>query len=183
MYVGGVGGMTRLQHIFQQPVARRHQLAHAGTGAFKGPVHREALFHQVADVMAQGNFVELVVLEAAFDKDGPCAVQQESQAGEIHVGAAKHMRHRKIIVVQHLGHDHAVEIGLVGPQQHGGIVANHLPHFFHRRLVVDNLLLVPQPQAEFVELGVEVQPEGAGARHHLCHIARRLRHQFMFGPA
>ena len=74
MDVPGIGGVTGFQYVFQQPVSRRHQLAHARTGTFECPVHRKALFHQVADVMTQGNLVELVILEAALDKNCSGAV-------------------------------------------------------------------------------------------------------------
>jgi hypothetical protein len=53
MDVSGIGGVAGFQYVFQQAVARGHQLAHARSGAFESPVHGEAFFHQVADVVAQ----------------------------------------------------------------------------------------------------------------------------------
>ena len=66
--------------------------------------------------MAQGQFVQLVVLKAASNKNCSGTSQQETQAGKAHIGAAKHVGHGEIILVQDLGHHHAVEIGFVGPQ-------------------------------------------------------------------
>ena len=60
--------LDRLGHVGQQAVARRAQLAGARAAALHVPLHVEPLGQQVAEVLADGELVDLVVAEAAPDE-------------------------------------------------------------------------------------------------------------------
>ena len=78
---------------------------------------RKALLHQIADVLLETEFVDLVVLKAAADENAAGSPEEKSQDGNVEIGAAKEMRHRKVVVEEDFGHHEAIDVGLMRPQQ------------------------------------------------------------------
>ena len=106
-----------LQNVLEEPVFGWHQLAQPRPGALKGPGHGKALLHQIADVLFEAEFVDLVVLKAATNENAAGPPEEEPQNGNVEIRATKEMRHRKVVVKEDLGHDEAIDVGLMRPQQ------------------------------------------------------------------
>ena len=60
------------------------------------------------------------------------------------------------------------------------MVTYHLPDRLYFVLVVDNLVFIAKAKAEIVELGIEVQPEGARLGNHFFHVDSGFFHQRRF---
>ena len=106
-----------LQNVFEEPVFGWHQFTQPRPRSLKGPGHGKALLHQIADVLLEAKFIDLVVLKAAADENAASPPEKESQDRNVEIRATKEMWHGKVVVEEDFGHDEAIDVGLMRPQQ------------------------------------------------------------------
>ena len=106
-----------VDHVGEQPEARRQQLARARAPALDVPLEREALLDQVVDVLLQHELVDRVVLERAADEEDAAAPHQRPDREEVHVDAAGGVVRRVAVLVQRVLQHQVVEVRLVRRQE------------------------------------------------------------------
>ena len=127
--------------------------------------------------MPQYQLVQGVVLERPANEYCCRTTSQESEAPKSHVDAAEDVRRRKIVIETHGVHCESVNVGLMGPQDHRGVLPHQFSYAFDVLFVIDDIGFVSLRTNEAIKRTHDVNPESGRPRDHLPHIDLRLAHQ------
>jgi hypothetical protein len=121
-------GLVGADHIVEEAVARRAELARAGAPTLDVPLEVEPLAQEIADVLAQHGLVDRGVAEAAPDEDEPRATGDRPDRPDGHVDATEDVVRREAVPCERVSQHHRVQVGAVTGQEYQRVLAPKLPH-------------------------------------------------------
>src|SRR5205807_5077965 len=132
--------------VAEDAEAGRAELAGAGPAALQVPLEVVALLDQVAEVAAEGEFVDGLVLDRAADEDDAAAPQDGPHRPERDVDPAENVVARQPRPAERSPEDERVEVRLVARQEDEGVLTVEDPEAFEG-LVVDLDVVGPEGEA------------------------------------
>ena len=180
MHIFDFVAVRAVHHIFEQTIARRHQLAEPRACSLECPGHREALLEQITDIIAQHELVDRIILETPANENRAGPAQHETETEKIQIDATKNMNERQVILISQVSGSHTVYIGFVRKQQQRRMFPHGLAQPGQLLAVKDDLVFIALRQHEPVELGLHVDKQRAGPGDQFLHIFGGLLVQCRF---
>jgi hypothetical protein len=124
-----------VDQVAQDPVAGLAQLAGTRPSALHEPLQVEPLRHQVGEVVADHQLVDVVAAEGPADEHDAGALAEGTEGPEGEVGAAEGVVAGQVVVQQDVGEDEGVDVATVGGQEDQGVASVQLAEAGERVVV------------------------------------------------